>query len=106
MGDLLKDGLTQLAAKFPIIADVRGSGLFLGVELRDPESGKPATEFAHILLEEMKFRQVLMSSDGPGNNVIKIKPPLCINRDDVEAVLNRLSLCIPMIQRKLAASKS
>ena len=106
LGDLLKDGLTQLAAKFPIIADVRGSGLFLGVELRDPESGKPATEFAHILLEEMKFRQVLMSSDGPGNNVIKIKPPLCINRDDVEAVLNRLSLCIPMIQRKLAASKS
>lgn len=101
MGSYLKEGLEDLARKHPVIADVRGSGLFLGIELKDPDSGRPATELARILLEEMKFRQVLMSTDGPDNNVIKIKPPLCINSEDVEAVISRLSVCIPMVQRRL-----
>lgn len=101
MGNYLKKSLVELADKFPVIYDVRGSGLFLGIELRDPETGNPATELTRVLLEEMKLRQILMSSDGPGNNVIKIKPPMCINRDDVEAVVSRLSECISLVQRKL-----
>jgi len=100
-GRYFKGRLEQLADKFPVIYDVRGSGLFLGIELREPSTGHPATELAKILIEEMKSRQVLMSTDGPDNNVIKIKPPMCINRDDVKAVVHHLSVCIPMVQRKL-----
>jgi len=100
-GQYFKGRLEQLADKFAVIYDVRGSGLFLGIELREPSSGQPATELAKILLEEMKIRQVLMSTDGPDNNVIKIKPPMCVNRDDVEEVVRHLSVCIPIVQRKL-----
>ncbi|MDF1698205.1 MAG: aminotransferase class III-fold pyridoxal phosphate-dependent enzyme [Saprospiraceae bacterium] len=91
MGDLFKRGLTELQKKYPIIGDVRGHGLFLGFELVTNRSTlEPAAKQATYLANRMRTLGVLMSTDGPLYNVIKIKPPMCITHDHVKEVLMRL----------------
>ena len=88
MGIYLKKGLADLASNHPIIGDVRGEGLFLGFELvKDSGSKIPATEAAGYLVNRMRTLGVLMSTDGPDDNVIKIKPPMCITRDQIDISL-------------------
>ena len=71
--------------RHPLIGDVRGSGLFLGIELvRDPETLEPADREASAVVNRMKERGVLLSTDGPSHNVIKIKPPLVFTRSDAD----------------------
>ena len=85
------DGLKQLQHKHDIIGDVRGCGLFIGVELvRSRETLEPAPEEATHLVELMKERGVLLSTDGPLRNVIKIKPPMVLAEDDVDMTLRHL----------------
>jgi 4-aminobutyrate aminotransferase-like enzyme/Ser/Thr protein kinase RdoA (MazF antagonist) len=73
------------------VAEVRGSGLFLGIELTEPESGKPATEAAVELVNDMKEKGFLLSTDGPFNNVIKFKPPMCFSMENAEELVRALS---------------
>jgi 4-aminobutyrate aminotransferase-like enzyme/Ser/Thr protein kinase RdoA (MazF antagonist) len=88
LGNYFIDGLRELIARHALIGDVRGAGLFIGVELvRDRETLEPAAEEAAALVERMKDRGVLLSTDGPLHNVIKIKPPMVIQRADVDMVL-------------------
>jgi 4-aminobutyrate aminotransferase-like enzyme len=69
---------------------VRGHGLFIGVEfMRDAET--PATREVAELMEFALTRGVMLSSDGPDNNVLKIKPPMIITREDVDLFLATLS---------------
>jgi len=82
-GDYLMRGLAGLAQRHPSILDVRGLGLFLGFEL-------PAAEEADALVNRMKDLGVLLSTDGPLHNVIKIKPPLVFSRVDADLLLDRL----------------
>ncbi|MDG2397807.1 MAG: aminotransferase class III-fold pyridoxal phosphate-dependent enzyme, partial [Candidatus Marinimicrobia bacterium] len=85
--------------KHEIIGDVRGRGLFIGVELmRDLESLTPATEEANSVVNQMKDLGILISSDGPDHNVLKIKPPIiftCENADtlvvNLATIINKLS---------------
>ena len=73
----LKARLSALMASYDIIGDVRGQGLFLGVELvRDRNTLEPATEEAGRIANHMRGNGVLISTDGPYDNVLKIKPPL------------------------------
>lgn len=85
-GDYLKEKLWALAGKFPIIGDVRGQGLFLGIELSGLDK-KPLPAQAAYLVGRMKDFGVLMSTDGPDNNVLKIKPPLVFNRENADTLL-------------------
>ncbi len=88
VGDYLIEGFKSLQQKFEIIGDVRGLGLFLGIELViDRESLAPAAAQASYISERMKQGGVLISTDGPLHNVLKIKPPLCFNRTDAENLL-------------------
>ncbi|MDX2285478.1 MAG: aminotransferase class III-fold pyridoxal phosphate-dependent enzyme [Bacteroidia bacterium] len=88
-GEWLKAELRSLAQRFPLIGDVRGQGFFLGVELTEP--GKiPATARTAWLAERMKQRGILMSVDGPQNNVLKIKPPMCFSQDNAEQLIREL----------------
>ena len=81
VGEFLKSELRKLQLIYPIIGDVRGEGLFLGFEL--VENGKiPATDKTSYLANRMKTHGILISVDGPQNNVIKIKPPLCFNKEN------------------------
>ena len=82
-------GLKELQAKHDIIGDVRGRGLFLGFELvKDRETKEPAAEEADRIVDLMRDQGVLLSTDGPNHNVIKIKPPLVINESDIDSVLS------------------
>jgi len=85
-GLFLKDGLKNLSKKYPIIGNVRGKGLFIGVELVDKDLN-PETEKAHYLVNRIKELGVLMSNDGLDKNVIKIKPPLIFSIEDSKKLL-------------------
>lgn len=89
MGNYLMDSVRALASKIPVIGDVRGSGLFIGVELvLDQKTQEPATAITAQLLEFAKNQGVFLSSDGPANNVLKIKPPMIISKTDVDLFLS------------------
>ncbi len=91
VGTHLKALLSELA-RFPIVGDVRGLGLFLGVELvRDRGTMAPATAQADHVVNRMRDRGILLSTDGPHHNVIKIKPPLPFTRADAERLVSTLA---------------
>jgi 4-aminobutyrate aminotransferase-like enzyme len=74
-----------------LIGDVRGVGLFIGVELvRDRATLEPADAEAHAIVERMKNRHILLSVDGPLHNVLKIKPPIVFTRDDADQLVLNL----------------
>ncbi|MDB2376815.1 aminotransferase class III-fold pyridoxal phosphate-dependent enzyme, partial [Luminiphilus sp.] len=88
MSALLFDGLETLKSRYPVIADVRGLGLYIGVELvEDRDTLRPATALAGVVVEEMKSRGILLNTNGYDNNIIKIKPPLIISERDVNRLL-------------------
>ncbi len=85
VGTHLKESLAGLAERHPAVGDVRGRGLFLGVEfVTDPETRTPATDIARYVVERMKDHGILLSTDGPDDNVLKIKPPLPFSRGDAD----------------------
>jgi 4-aminobutyrate aminotransferase-like enzyme/Ser/Thr protein kinase RdoA (MazF antagonist) len=85
LGMRLRDGLRSLMDAHALIGDVRGVGLFLGVELvRDRATLEPAAGEAAELVNRMAKRGILLSTDGPLHNVIKIKPPMVLTADDVD----------------------
>ncbi|MBI4401702.1 MAG: aminotransferase class III-fold pyridoxal phosphate-dependent enzyme [Nitrospirae bacterium] len=91
VGAYLKDGLSRLKAKHLLIGDVRGEGLFLGVELvRDPETLEPAAAEVSYVAERMKQLGVLTGIDGPFDNVLKIKPPMTFSKVDADRLTNTL----------------
>jgi len=88
VGTRLRDGLRGLMAEHALIGDVRGAGLFIGVELvRDRATLEPATAEADALINRLAGRGMLLSVEGPLHNVIKIKPPLVLTADDVDMVV-------------------
>ncbi len=90
-GVYLKRGLLGLQAEHPIVGDVRGRGLFLGVEfVRDHDSLEPATEESAYVTDRLCERGILVSADGPLNNVLKIKPPLVFNEKDADILVQTL----------------
>ena len=90
-GEQLLNGLAALAERHPLIGDVRGIGLFAGCELvHDRESLTPAADAARSLVAHARHRGILLSTEGPYDNVLKIKPPLCIDSGDVDAFIDCL----------------
>jgi 4-aminobutyrate aminotransferase-like enzyme len=91
VGSYLKDRLADLATRHPIVGDVRGLGLFLGIDLvRDHDARTPAPEQARYLVERMRDLGILLSTDGPHRNVVKIKPPLPFSRADADRLAGTL----------------
>jgi 4-aminobutyrate aminotransferase-like enzyme len=89
VGNFLKNELHKLQQKHTIIGDVRGAGLFLGIELNDAEK-TPLPEQASYLANRMKDFKILMSTDGPNHNVLKIKPPMVFSIDNAKELIFRL----------------
>jgi 4-aminobutyrate aminotransferase-like enzyme len=87
-GERLLAGLRGLQARHEAIGDVRGMGLFVGIELvRDRETREPDGELARNLADTAAERGVLLSTDGPFHNVIKIKPPLVFSAADADRLV-------------------
>ncbi len=88
MGALLKDGLSELMKKHPLIGDVRGRGLLVGFELvKDRKTKEYASEEAALLMDQCKDRGLLIGKGGLFGNVIRLAPPLCINHEDASFML-------------------
>ena len=88
VGASLENGLRRLAERHEIVGDVRGRGLFLGIELVLDASGRtPAPLQAAYVVERMKDHGILLSTDGPDHNVIKMKPPLVFSEADADQAL-------------------
>jgi 4-aminobutyrate aminotransferase-like enzyme len=90
-GAHLLRGLAELVARHPMAGDARGLGLFLGLELvRDRGTREPAGEAAGHVANRMRDCGILLSTDGPGHNVLKIKPPLCFTTADGDRLMETL----------------
>jgi 4-aminobutyrate aminotransferase-like enzyme len=91
VGNHFRAGLTRLAERHLTIGDVRGSGLYLGVELvRDRRTLEPAVTEASYVVERLRELGVLSGTDGPFHNVIKIRPPLCFSEADADVFVTTL----------------
>jgi 4-aminobutyrate aminotransferase-like enzyme/Ser/Thr protein kinase RdoA (MazF antagonist) len=91
VGEHLLSGLRGLRPLHPRIGDVRGLGLFAGIELvRDDVSREPAGAAAGVVANRMRDQGVLVSTDGPFHNVLKIKPPMCFTARDADHLVSTL----------------
>jgi 4-aminobutyrate aminotransferase-like enzyme len=95
VGEELRAALRGLAARHPVIADVRGRGLMTGVELVDPSTGAPATDLAREVRDEMRERGVLIGTTRREKNVLKIRPPLGITADEARLIVSALDEDLP-----------
>jgi 4-aminobutyrate aminotransferase-like enzyme len=90
-GGYLKSALTRLAGSSPVLADVRGVGLYLGVDVVSPETGSPSAERAAAIVNGMRERRVLISATGPRGDVLKIRPPLPFARSHADQFVTVLA---------------
>jgi 4-aminobutyrate aminotransferase-like enzyme len=88
VGERMLAGLRPLVDRYAIVGDVRGSGLFVGVELvRDRETLEPAGEEASFVANRMREHGILLGTDGPYHNVVKIRPPMPFDEDDADLLV-------------------
>jgi 4-aminobutyrate aminotransferase-like enzyme len=90
-GAHLKDGLTQLAAGSPLLGDIRGTGLYLGVDVITPGTNEPSYALATAIVNGMRERRILISATGPRGNVLKIRPPLPFTREHADQFVATLA---------------
>src|SRR5688572_3240963 len=90
VGQRLLEGLRTLQKQHELIGEVRGSGLFLGVELLR-NTREPATHEANRIVNQMRERGVLLGTDGPFHNVLKIRPPMPFSKADADLLLSVLA---------------
>ncbi len=93
MGRHLMDGFRRLQDRHPVIGDVRGMGLMTGIELvEDRETKAPATKATLQVFERAKDLGLLVGKGGFFGNVLRVKPPMCITRADIDFLLQVLDI--------------
>uniref|UniRef100_A0A3Q3J6F3 Ethanolamine-phosphate phospho-lyase n=1 Tax=Monopterus albus TaxID=43700 RepID=A0A3Q3J6F3_MONAL len=91
VGRYLTNLLEKLKEKHLLVGDVRGRGLFVGVELvRDRSKLTPATAEALEVIYKLKEEHIILSADGPHRNVLKFKPPMCFTTKDADLVVEKI----------------
>jgi 4-aminobutyrate aminotransferase-like enzyme len=90
-GGYLKDAITRLAADSPVLADVRGAGLYVGADVVSAGTGEPSAELAAAIVNGMRDRRVLISATGPRGHVLKVRPPLPFARPEADQFLEALT---------------
>jgi ethanolamine-phosphate phospho-lyase len=94
-GNYLKQRLGALMKSYPEIGDVRGFGLFLGIEfVKDRDTLEPHTKLAAHVKNRLKENGILVGTDGPYENVIKIKPPMCFNKRNARQLADELEIIV------------
>jgi 4-aminobutyrate aminotransferase-like enzyme len=102
VGAHLLEALTELGTRHALIGDVRGAGLFVGVELVSDRATKaPAPDAATRVVNGLRDRRVLISATGPGVNVLKIRPPLVFSREQADLLVGALAGVLEEIERSL-----
>ena len=91
VGGYLRERLAALGQRHALVGEVRGAGLFIGLELvADRATRAPATAQAAKVVNGLRQRQVLLSATGPQANVLKIRPPLVFERQHADLMVERL----------------
>lgn len=98
MGGRLIAGLRELKQRHGCVGDVRGMGLFLGLELIHPD-GSEATEICAYIKNRMRDHRILIGSEGPKDNILKVRPPLTIEADDIDMILTVLGAILNEVDR-------
>ena len=99
VGNYFMNELRALQNRFPIIDDVRGHGLFIGAELvKDKKLKTPAVPEIDVIVNKMKERGFLVSTDGPYHNVLKIKPPMTFSKANAKSFCENLSQVLSEMQ--------
>ena len=94
LGERLFAGLRQIAAGNPVIGDVRGKGLMIGIETVEPGGDTPSPRAAATILEETRRRGLLIGKGGLFGNVLRLAPPMTLTEDEVEEALDILARSI------------
>ena len=102
VGNYYKSLFLELQKKYSCIGDVRGSGLFLGIEIIKNNSIDPNVELAHHIKNELRNKNILISTDGPFDSVIKTKPPLCFTKENAKKVVDNIDEVLKMYHNKSA----
>jgi 4-aminobutyrate aminotransferase-like enzyme len=90
-GAYLKSEIARLALDSPLLAGVRGAGLYIGADVVSPQTGQPSAELAAAIVNGMRERRVLISATGPRGHVLKIRPPLPFGRVHADRFLDVLA---------------
>jgi 4-aminobutyrate aminotransferase-like enzyme len=91
VGKIILDGLTSIAAKYEQIGDVRGTGLYFGVELvKDRKTKASDIDTGLAIVNRLRQRRVLISATGADANVLKIRPPLVFTEADADRLLTEI----------------
>ncbi|MFZ5672468.1 MAG: aspartate aminotransferase family protein [Pseudomonadota bacterium] len=91
VGDYFKKSLEQLGQRYPLIGDVRGAGLFLGVEIvRDRATREPEPDVTTKIVNGLRENNVLISATGPLANILKIRPPLTFSKENADFFIDRM----------------
>jgi 4-aminobutyrate aminotransferase/4-aminobutyrate aminotransferase/(S)-3-amino-2-methylpropionate transaminase len=98
LGTHLAERLRRLQERHPAIAEVRGHGLMLGAELRNPD-GSPANHLTDAVLEAMKDSGYLIGKTGPGRNVLTFLPPLIVEAEQLDGLVDALD-CVLLVQER------
>lgn len=100
-GTLIRTGIEALAVGSPVIGDVRGSGLYIGVDIvADLDTKAPDSATALGIVNALRDRNVLISVAGPGNNVLKIRPPLVFGEPEAQLLLATLEDVLAEIEQR------
>jgi 4-aminobutyrate aminotransferase-like enzyme len=90
IGGYFRAGLRDIAVRHPSIGDVRGAGLFIGIEFSLPGTTDPDVAAASYAINALKERGVLIGAAGAYGNVLKVRPPLCFSRDNADLFVETL----------------
>ena len=99
VGKILRDGIAALADRHEAIGDVRGAGMFVGVELvADRTTRAPDRELTTRVVNLMRDKGVLLSACAMGHNVLKIRPPLVLTAEQAGMVIETLDAALTEAQ--------
>lgn len=113
VGGELRSRLVELQRKFPCMGDVRGIGLFLGVEFIKPAAGGAAAEvdsdgnpvivpngaLCKFVVDYMRYQRIITSRDGPDGSVLKLKPPLVFSHANVDQLMASLEEALTVAEQ-------
>lgn len=101
VGGAFKQELQRLQQKYPIVGDVRGFGLMMGMEIvKDKKTKEPGTELAIETFEKIRDEGVIMGKGGMYGNVLRVMPPMCVNMDDVKFTADVMDYSLEQICKK------
>jgi 4-aminobutyrate aminotransferase-like enzyme len=100
VGAYLREGLRKLASSHATIVEVRGAGLYLGVQVRSARDNAPAAHTAESIINGLRQRRVLIGAAGRDGDALKLRPPLCFGTEHADALLAALDEVLTGVESK------